>query len=191
MLFSDREVISAIRKGEDDVVLSSLYKAVLPKVKNYIKANRGNEDEAKDIFQDAVIIFYKKIKLEQIQEDINVTAYICLVAKNLWINRAKRLNKTTELPGEDFLQTEEEDFLKNMITEEKKVTIRNLLSEIGEECQKLLKYSVYDNLSMKEICTKMGYSSENVAKTYNYRCKQKLIQLVMKNKAVENLLRNK
>ncbi len=190
MHYSDKDVISALKKGNDDAVLSFLYKIVLPKVKHYIKANRGNEDEAKDIFQDAVIIFYKKVKLDQIAEDINITAYICHVAKNLWINRAKKLNKTTELPSEDFLQTEDDNFLNNLITEEKKNAVINLLLQIGEECQKLLKYSVYDSLSMKEICEKMGYSSENVAKTYNYRCKQKLVQLVMKNKGIENLLRN-
>jgi RNA polymerase sigma factor (sigma-70 family) len=190
MQYSDKDVLSALQKGNDDAVLSFLYKVVLPKVKHYIKTNRGNEDEAKDIFQDAVIIFYKKVKLNQFPEEVNITAYICRVAKNLWINRAKRLNKTTELPNEDFLQTDDEDFLSNLITEEKKNTVKNLLSEIGEECQTLLKYSVYDNLSMKEICSLMGYSSENVAKTYNYRCKQKLVQLVMKNKAIEKLLRS-
>jgi RNA polymerase sigma factor (sigma-70 family) len=190
MQYSDKDVVEALKKGNDDAVLSFLYKAVLPKVKHYIKTNRGNEDEAKDIFQDAVIIFYKKVKLDQFPEEVNVTAYICRIAKNLWINRAKRLNKTTELPNDDFMQTEDDDFLDNLITEEKKNTVKNLLSEIGEECQKLLKYSVYDNLSMKEICGLMGYSSENVAKTYNYRCKQKLVQLVMKNKSIENLLRN-
>ncbi|MDB5256356.1 MAG: polymerase specialized sigma subunit [Chitinophagaceae bacterium] len=188
MQYTDKDVISALKKGNDDAVLAFLYKSVLPKVKHYIKGNKGNDDEAKDIFQDAVIIFYKKVKLDQLPDDVNITAYICRVSKNLWINRAKRMNKTTEMPDEDFLQTEG-DFLGNLITEEKKAAITTLLSEIGQECQTLLKYSVYDSLSMKEICKLMGYSSENVAKTYNYRCKQKLIQLVMKNKAIENLLR--
>ena len=190
MHYSDQDVLSALKKGNDDAVLSFLYKMVLPKVKHYIKTNRGNEDEAKDIFQDAVIIFYKKVKLDQISQDTNITAYICHVAKNLWINRAKKLNRTIELPDEDYHPAEEDNFLDQLISEEKKNAVRNLLSQIGEECQKLLKYSVYDNLSMKEICAKMGYSSENVAKTYNYRCKQKLVQLVMKNKGVENLLKN-
>lgn len=190
MQYSDNEVITALKEGNDDAVLSFLYKEVLPKVKHYIKTNRGNEDEAKDIFQDAVIIFYKKAKLNQIEENTNVTAYICYVAKNLWINRAKKLNKTTDLSNEYSMQMEDSDLLNNLITEERTNKVKELLSKIGEECQKLLKYSVYDNLSMKEICVKMGYSSEDVAKTYNYRCKQKLVQLVMKNKGIENLLRN-
>jgi RNA polymerase sigma factor (sigma-70 family) len=188
MKYSDKDVILALKKGDDDLALGFLYKSVLPKVKHYIKGNKGNDDEAKDIFQDAVINFYSKVKLNKIPEDVNISAYICQISKNLWINRVKRMNKSTEMPHVDFLRTEE-DFLGNLITEEKTAAITKLLSEIGQECQRLLKYSVYDKLSMKEICKLMGYSSENLAKNYNYRCKQKLIQLVMKNKAIENLLR--
>ncbi len=188
MQYTDREIIVALKKGDDDAVLSFLYKAVLPKVKHYIKSNKGNEDEAKDIFQDAVIVFYKKAKQETLPENVNITAYICLISKNLWINRIKKMNKSSELMDSHYIESDE-DFLSSIITEEKKDALKNLLSQIGDECQKLLKYSVYDNLSMKEICVLMGYSSENVAKTYNYRCKQKLIQLVMKNKSMISLLK--
>lgn len=187
--YSDLEIIEAIKKGKDDAVLSFLYKEVFPKVRHYIRGNKGNDDEAKDIFQDAVLIFYKKTKQSTIPEVINITAYICLISKNLWINRAKKLNTITEMPSGDFVNGDE-DLLSNIIIEEKKNALTNLLSQIGDECKKLLKLSVYDNMSMKEICAIMGYSSENVAKTYNYRCKQKLVQLVMKNKEMVNLLKH-
>src|SRR6266704_7133172 len=110
MKYTDKDVILALKKGDDDIALGFLYKTVLPKVKHYIKGNKGNDDEAKDIFQDAVINFYTKVKHNKIPEDVNVTAFICQTAKNLWINRVKRMNKSTEMPHEDFLRTEE-DFL--------------------------------------------------------------------------------
>jgi RNA polymerase sigma factor (sigma-70 family) len=184
----DKDLMVALKNGNDEVVLAYLYKTVLPKVKHYIKSNKGNDDEANDIFQDAVINFYNKVKLNKIEDTVNVSAYITQTAKNLWINRVKRMNRSTEISNEDSFHVEE-DFLGNIITQEKTAAITKLLSEIGEECQQLLKYSVYENLSMREICKSMGYSSENLTKNYNYRCKQKLIQLVMKNKAIENLLR--
>ena len=58
-------------------------------VKSYIKSNSGNDDEAKDIFQDAVIILYKKMKLNELPETTNVTSYVCFISRNLWINRAE------------------------------------------------------------------------------------------------------
>jgi len=187
-MYTDEKIITDLKRGNDDPVLAYLYKEVYPKVRSYIKGNKGNEDEAKDIFQDAVIIFYKKVKLNTLQEPLNVTAYICHISKNLWINRVKRINRTTEMPDRDFAEPEE-DLLTNIISEEKRTAVNGLLSQVGEECQKLMKHFLYDNMSMREIAVLMGYSSENVAKTYHYRCKQKLVQLVMKNKAMANLLK--
>jgi RNA polymerase sigma factor (sigma-70 family) len=188
MYVTDKDIISDLKKGNDNAVLTFLYKEVFPKVKYYIKANKGNEEEAKDIFQDAVLIFYKKVKQNTLEEPVNVTAYICLVSKNLWINRVKKINRTTEIQGEVYTEPEE-DLLGNIIIEEKRNALTGLMAQVGEECQKLMKYFIYDNMSMREIATLMGYSSENVAKTYHYRCKQKLVQLVMKNKAMVNLLK--
>lgn len=184
----DEKIIAALKSNNHDVVLAFLYKEALPIVKHYIKSNSGNDDEAKDIFQDAVIILYKKMKTEELPENTNITSFVCFISRNLWINRARKLNKSTAIPEDGFLQSDE-NLLDNIIITERKNALIGLLDQIGDECKKLLKHSVYDNQSMKEICKLMGYSSENVAKTYNYRCKQKLIQLVMKNKDMVNLLR--
>jgi len=60
--YSDKAILEAIRNGEDGVLMH-LYKQVLPKIKNYILKNNGSEDDAKDIFQDAVVIFYNMLSL--------------------------------------------------------------------------------------------------------------------------------
>ncbi|MBX9853698.1 MAG: hypothetical protein K2X86_18290 [Cytophagaceae bacterium] len=41
MQYSDQEIIDALKKGNNDKVLSFLYKEVLPKVKYYIKKIKG------------------------------------------------------------------------------------------------------------------------------------------------------
>ncbi|MFN3404245.1 MAG: RNA polymerase sigma factor [Cytophagaceae bacterium] len=189
MTITEQDIISCARKGNDEAVLSFLYKEVLPKVRHYILSNKGNEDETKDIFQDAVIIFYKKLKMNELDDNINVTGYVCLIAKNLWINRVKKINRQAMFEGETDIASDE-NIEKDIITNEKESAIKILMSRIGEECRRLLKLSVYENLSMKEICRRMGYSNENVAKTYNYRCKQKLAQLVRENQSISNLLKN-
>ena len=66
MEYSDNEILKAIKNQQDDKVLNNLYDSVLPKVKRYICSNSGNEEEAYDIFQDAVLIFYKQVALSLI-----------------------------------------------------------------------------------------------------------------------------
>lgn len=185
---TDLDILSAIQSGDNQYVLSSLYKTVLPMVKKLIMSNSGNEEEAKDIFQDAVLIFYNQVKEGRFDSRYEIGGFIYSVSRNLWINRAKRLNRTTRMNTEATVPVHE-NVLDDLITEEKSYAINALLDKIGEECKKLLKYSTYEKLSMKEICEKMGFSNENVAKTNNYRCKQKLISLVKDNKSIIELFK--
>jgi RNA polymerase sigma factor (sigma-70 family) len=186
---NDAAIIKAIKSGNNDAALKDLYKTILPRIKKYILHNNGDEEEAKDIFQDAVIIFFKQIKLEKYDESKEVAGFIFHVARNLWINRIKRKNKQSSFDdlGKDY--EDNSNSLQDLITDEKAKAIETLLSSVGEECKQLLKYSIFEKFSMKEICEKMGYSSENVAKTYNYRCKQKLVQLVKDNKSIIELFK--
>jgi DNA-directed RNA polymerase specialized sigma24 family protein len=92
VIHSDKEILGAIGKG-DDRVLEHLYKQVLPKVKSYIARNSGNNEDARDIFQDAVVIFYKYVKTGKFDVQHDIAGFIFSVSKNLWINSAKRKNK--------------------------------------------------------------------------------------------------
>ncbi len=58
---SDEEIIQALRNN-DDRVLNVLYKLYFGSINHFIITNSGSEDDAKDIFQEAVIVFYQNIK---------------------------------------------------------------------------------------------------------------------------------
>ncbi|MBY0427016.1 MAG: RNA polymerase sigma factor, partial [Cytophagales bacterium] len=171
------EIIEGIQSGRDDKVLAYLYKETLPMVRNFVMKNQGSEEEANDIFQDAVIRFYHAVKKGAFQEKCSVSTFIFGIGRNLWINAVKRKGRQMEDTSSEFIQ-DSVDLLSNIISDEKVKAVNELLGKIGENCAQLLKYSIYEELSMREICQRMGFSSEDVAKTNNYRCKQKLIKLV-------------
>ena len=180
--------MNAIEKGEDQKVLSFLYTDILPKVKRFIIKNQGTMEEAKDIFQEAVIRFYDSVKQGQFRGTSSISTYIFTIGRNLWINEVKKNNRYIRNQFPD-IEDSSIDFLEDIISREKIEAVNQLLRQLGDGCEKLLKYSIYDNLSMKEICEKMGYSSEDIAKTYNYRCKQKLMRLAKENITIINLFK--
>jgi RNA polymerase sigma factor (sigma-70 family) len=186
---NDKEILKAIRTGNNEWVLSNLYKEILPRIKKFIMGNSGSEDDAKDIFQDTVMIFYNQVKLNKFDESKEIGGFMYSVARNLWINKAKRDNRMVNIKDMEAKTEPAMDALDDLITEEKAKAIEEVMDQIGEECKKLLKYSIYDKLSLKEIAVKMGYSSEAVAKTYNYRCKQKLVNLVKDNTHIISLFK--
>jgi RNA polymerase sigma factor (sigma-70 family) len=185
-----KEIIKAIKTGDNTFVLNHLYKEILPRIRKMILKNSGTEDDAKDIFQDTVLIFYNQVKLNKYYEDKDIGGFMYTVARNLWINKAKRANKFVQVNDTEIWEgSSEADALDDLISKEKESAIEQVMSKIGEECKKLLKYSIYEKLSLKEIASKMGYSSEGVAKTYNYRCKQKLVNLVKDNPNIISLFK--
>jgi RNA polymerase sigma factor (sigma-70 family) len=184
-----KKIIKAIKTGNDTLVLNNLYKEILPRIKRMILKNSGTEDDAKDIFQDTVLIFYNQVKLNKFNEEKDIGGFMYTVARNLWINKAKRDNKFVKINDTENWEGSEVNALGDLIDQEKAKAIDEVMNQIGEDCKKLLKYSIYEKLSMKEIAKKMGYSSEGVAKTYNYRCKQKLVSLVKGNNHLISLFK--
>lgn len=188
MTYTDKEVLEAIRRG-DDSVLEYLYKHVLPKVKAHVLKNNGGNEDARDIFQDAVLIFYKYVKTGKFNEEYEIAGFIFTISKNLWINLAKKKNKVVELTVETPMHEFMKSAIEDLITKEREEFIIKMFSQLGGACKEILLYSIFDKFSMKEIKEKMGFTSEDVAKTKNYKCKQRLMHIVKDNPAVKEMLK--
>jgi DNA-directed RNA polymerase specialized sigma24 family protein len=59
--FSDEQILKGILR-HDNLILQYIYKQYYYKINYFIKKNSGNEDDANDIFQEAIIIIYRKLK---------------------------------------------------------------------------------------------------------------------------------
>lgn len=182
---SDRDIINCIRSGRDTSVLERLYEDIFPKIKKYIRKNSGSEDDAFDIFQDGVVIFYNYVVSGRYKENYEISGFLYTVCKNLWINKAKhnrlhiRLNESIETLGDN------ENVLNMLISKEREKEVQDVLSLLGDRCRELLQYAFFYQLSSLEICEKMGFANEDTLKTKKYKCKQRLLE-IMKNKGFEN-----
>lgn len=189
MKYSDKEIIEAIKKGNSNRVLQFLYRTVQFKITSWILKNNGSEEEAQDIFQDAVLSFYNYVLANKFDENKSVEGFLFAIAKNRWINKAKQNKRVVTITSEHKDDsTEDNDFLKQTFSKEKSDKIEDLLSHLGERCKQLLTYSIFYGMSMDEISVKMNFSNANTAKTKNYKCKQRLIKIVKENKRVKDWL---
>lgn len=184
----DEEIIAAIKTGNNSTALNHLYKIALPKIIRFVTQNKGDEEEAKDVFQDAVVSLFNTVKLGRYDEGKDITGFLYFVSRNLWVNRIKKKNRQYSIKDTELWASGDSP-LASIIKEEKQAAIGDLMEKIGNHCKELLKYTLHDKLSMKEIAAKMGFSSESVAKTTHYRCKQKLAVLIMENKNLVYLLK--
>ncbi len=189
MLKRDLDIINAIKSGQDQKALQVLYKSLLPKIKKIVGLHTEAEEEVKDLFHDALLIFYKQVLSNKYDEKFEIDGYIYSIAKNLWINKVKR-NLKIEIvdphlmPENEIFEASDEKIVAN----ERSEAIQQLFGMLDEKCSKLLTYTIYQDLTYEDIMERMGFSSENAARTAHFRCKKYLMELVKNNPRLKEML---
>lgn len=180
--YSNKEILTLIRDGNEDKALAYLYIKVLPKVKRLTKKYRINDIDAYDIFQESLLKFYDYVKRDKFNDNYTIEAFMLTIARNKLIDITRTAKNRPEVEITDYNYSVEHGNDSNlMISKERKKGLEDLFLMIGERCRELLLLSIFDKRSMSEICDILGFSSENSAKTQNYKCKQKLIKTLEMN----------
>jgi RNA polymerase sigma factor (sigma-70 family) len=166
-------------------ILQMIYKESLPEVSKYIQKNSGTLDDAKDIFQEGILVIYHKAKQNSLQLTSSFHAYLFSICKNLWLKKL-RSKKNQIIPlfnAEDSkIETEyEEQFL----TSRKWKLFNVKFQALADECRKVLQM-LFNGNSGKEIALHMGYTEE-YAKRKKYKCKQHLAQLIKNDPEFKSL----
>ena len=177
LLYTDIKIIADLLDPVEAVnskVLKYLYKQYYPMALKFVRLNRGNDEDANDVFQDSLIALYENVRSKKFRRDSTIKTYLYATIRNNWYSKLKK--QKTELDIENIAQIEEPDQKRN------ETEIMNIFSglfeQLGSSCHKILRYYYYENLSMKDIMEKMEFSSEESAKTQKYKCMKKLIQLI-------------
>lgn len=190
MKYSLEHIAENIRKGNDREVLQWMYKEIYPKVEKYVSGNSGCIDDCKDVFQESIIIFYKYIIENKYDRIVDLNAFLMGISRNVWINKVRKLNREVDADLLEHFEETSNNPLIALIMSEKWNAYKAIFEKLGEKCRELLSYSSYERLNMKEIAEKMGFLNENVAKTQNYRCKQKLLEFISANEEIKDLLKS-
>jgi len=147
-------------------------------IANLICTNSGTEQEAKDIYQEAVIAFYEKVQQPEFKLTCKIKTYLYAVCRRLWLKRLaekKRYHGNIE-EHETFLGVD--DVMLEMEELEKRLTlIGQSLDGLGEPCRSIIEDFYIRDLSMEAISEKFGYTNADNAKNQKYKCLQRLKKL--------------
>ncbi|MBL6445929.1 sigma-70 family RNA polymerase sigma factor [Fulvivirga sp. 29W222] len=166
----DKEIFEKICQG-DEKSLEYLYKKYYRMMTKLVISNSGTEQEAKDIYQDALVVFWQKATSGNLVLTSKISTYLYSICQNLWrkeLDRKKRLSHE-EKDGVEYTDIDSKERAK---------IIHRCINELGDTCKKVLMYYYFDGLSMQDIADKLGFANTNTAKTKKYKCKKKLDDLV-------------
>lgn len=165
------------RKG-----LQKIYSLFLPRIAKFIVANGGNVHDAKDVFQDAIVVIYQKARQGDFELKSKFSTLLFGVCRNLWGNRLQKVSrKRVTFLEEDKYKGVAEDLAETLQKEEKSKVLWLAFQQLGKECQQLIQL-FFAKKKMTEIAEVMGYSSLGYAKKRKYVCKERLVKKVKESK---------
>ena len=171
---TDREVVLGILINSVDA-LNKLYVAYFPMVLQFILNNNGDEDDAKDVYQEAIIVLYNKIKSGSFELSSKLKTYIYSVSRRIWLKKlAQQSRKTNNIADFEDVLVVEEDMEQHEQKDMQFDKMKVALDSLGEPCKTIIQDFYIHNQTMQDICEKFGYTNADNAKTQKYKCLQRL-----------------
>ncbi len=178
------ELLRAIAAG-DRHTTARLYRQAYPIVAHWIGTHGGDDNDAADVFQEAMVVLFGKAQDADFRLTCAPATYLYAVARNLWLRRLQEQSRFVKTPAsedgdwaDDSVGQEYQDDLN--VHEEREAQFDRLegaLQQVGEPCASLLRAFYHEGKSMQEISTASGYSNADTAKTQKYKCLNRLKKL--------------
>lgn len=176
MHFLEEALILELRK-KNEVALKQLYRENYSMVLRLVINNSGTEQEAKDVYQEAIIHFYERLSQTEFALTCKIKTYLYAVCRKLWLQRLAHRNKYVRIeegervPDADGVVTDVE-------TKEMHYAVMgDSLNKLGEPCRSILEDYYLQGHTMEEITMKFGYTNTDNTKNQKYKCLQRLKKL--------------
>jgi len=166
----DSDILEKISRG-DERALDYLYSKYYKMMTNIILSNSGTEQEAKDVYQDALIVFWQKVVSNQLVLTSKISTYLYSVCLNLWRKELERKSRLSNEEKDDVEYIDQE-------SDERSRIIRDCIGKLGDTCKNILMYYYFDDMSMQDIADKLGMANTETVKTKKYKCKKRLDSLI-------------
>ncbi len=163
---------------DDTKAVETIYKNNFTMVQSFVLNNNGTYDDARDIFQEAMIVLYENAKSDSFVLTCQIKTYVYSICRRLWLKRLQQLNKFSVHVDkfEDTVQVEED--IENQEKRNADFAImERSLGSLGEPCRSILEAYYLQKKDMSEIANAFGYTNADNAKNQKYKCLMRLKKL--------------
>lgn len=185
--FSNDEIIDGIR-NRDNTILLYIYKTFYPVVRELVLRNHGKADDAKDVFQEAMVVVFRKTHEDEFRLHTSFTNYLYTISRYIWLKVLKRKKifseKITDLIRP--FEMESEDILDIDASLERRI-YQHYFEKLGKDCREILTL-FYHEMSFREIAEKLGKTSEEYVRKRKHECKEHLIRMIKSDPEAKDLL---
>ena len=177
--------LNALLNGDNEQILH-IYKTCFPGVKRFVFQNKGEQADAEDIFQKALMQLTVRYKKEKFEIKSSFEAYLFTVCKNLWRRELNKSKNEVTIDGVVELKSEARDIALSSLEQERWEFFQEKLELISENCRQILK-RFFKKIAYKDIAVELGYNDENVVRQRVFKCKTKLTEMIKQDSRFNEL----
>jgi RNA polymerase sigma factor (sigma-70 family) len=159
----------------DQQIVQTLYKDHYRMVQTLVTNNNGTPEDAKDIFQESIIVLYEKARAGHFELHCQIKTYLYSVCRRLWLKRLSQLQRMLpEMENVENTVAVEEDL---DVHEQRNADFRLMekaMHHLGEPCKSLIEAYYLQKKTMLEIASSFGYTNADNAKNQKYKCLMRL-----------------
>jgi len=185
--YTDQEIIQGLKSGKSYAV-KFLAKEFLPVISYFISKNSGSEEDAKDVFQDALFIIIEKIHNNDFEVQGALSTYLFAICKHLWLIELDRQKAAKNYQLRHLIESKEIDSSELVDSVFYENVFRQCFNAMDEISQKILKM-YWMEISPTEIAEKLGYSYGYVRKRKS-ECMKELKNRIMEHPDYNELEKN-
>ena len=167
---NEQDLLKGLAQG-DKQTIEIIYKDHYNLIQSLILNNNGTADDAKDIFQEAMIVLYEKVRSGSFELNCQLKTYLYSVSKRLWLKKLSTNNRFVST-GVELEQTfpVEEELEAHERRDAEFDMMEKAIATLGEPCKSLLEAYYLKKQNMQVIAEAFGYTNADNAKNQKYKC---------------------
>lgn len=161
-------------KGNNENAFGKLYIDYFKSVERFILNNKGTIQDAEDVFQDALVVLFEKLKTDNFELTASLKTYIMAISKYIWFNKLRDKNFVIEFT--DTICEKLLDEIDTSIYNEKdlKDKLQTVLHKITKHCSGLIHDLFFNEKSMEDIKVEYGYANKHTAQQQKHKCLEQI-----------------
>lgn len=173
--------VEAILKGlrtSDSEVLNFVYKKYFPEIRFFVIKNSGSDEDAQDVFQEAIIIIYKKLRDGVLDLSCSFKTYLYSVCRIVWLKQLEKRKIKKDGFSDNQVFVDLQEGVDEMAEEQERFKLyQKHFQTLHIDCQQIMKMFL-DKVPLKEIASRMNIKSEKYLKKRKFQCKEILIKRI-------------
>ncbi len=186
--YSDKAILNGI-KNRKDSILEYLYREYYPQVFRIVVKHGGQEQDARDLFQEALIIIFNRLGKGDLEIKHSFHNYFIVLCRFIWLrqNNIKSAydpdlladeSTVSVRPDPDMVQEGPGDKVyEEYIENQSEKIFQRHYRKLSGDCKRVLKM-FFRKKSFREISDKMKYTGEDYARRKKYLCMQQLMKMI-------------